>query len=1112
MNVQSASSGIRYVSLTLVAMMLFHAPAWGQAKWKVHDLRCEHLKDPLGIDQLKPRLSWKLAATDDSLRGLKQSAYRILVASRPEQLAREQGDLWDSGRVASDQSTLVAYAGKQLASHDRCWWQVQVWDGAGQGSQWSKPAYWSMGILQSDDWHGAQWIGMDEAGDDGIEIKDVKAAKWLWYPEGNAAHDAPVATRYFRRTFDLPVRRKVQRAIAFFAGDDQCVFYVNGAQVGVGRGHPGLVGVEVATNLHAGANLLAVAATNLQADVPNNPGGWIGALRIEFAEGEPLVIHSDKQWVASKAEMPGWETAASNKVNTADWPAAQELGQAGIAPWGIPWKDRWHSEHRRLPARYLRRSFDLPSASADKKIAYATAHICGLGFFDLSLNGRLTSEQLMAPALTGYDQRAMVVTHDVTEQIQSGKNTIGVVLSNGRFFAPRSQVPMPMFTYGYPKLLFQLRIDYTDGTSQTIVSDDQWKMTAEGPVRASSEFDGEEYDAGRAMVGWDTASFDDTKWSAARKVSAPGGSLESQMIEPIRVIQELKPVKLVQPKPGIWLADFGQAFYGVVRLRVQGPAGTRVSMRTSFNVDAEGLLNTINDRSALNTDIYTLSGSGEEVWHPRFRGNATRWVQVEGFPGTPTTDSFTGLVTHTDHEQVGQFECSNDLVNRIYRNASWGTRMQNRSVPMEPDRDERMPWSGHPAKTSESEGWIFNVARFYAHFLHNYRVHQAEDGSLQEILPPYWQFNSKDIIWPSVATIIPDWYYDFYGDDRPLRDNYEMMKRFVEYHTNKNLKPDGTLDHCIYGDWVDTASIGANSRNFGATSRPLMGTAYFYRNCRIVQRAAALLGKADDERRFGQLADRVGKAFNDRFFDPKTNRYESNTQCSYVLPLAFDLVPADRRTAVIKNLVDDIMIEHKGHLSVGLIGMQWLMQVLADIGHPEVAYTIATQTDRPSWGYMLEHGATTIWERWDTDTQDGGMNGESQKILSGNFEAWCFQTIGGINYDRTVPGFKHIILRPRPVGDLKWARASHECPYGLINSQWQIVNGEFEWTVEVPANTTATLFVPTRQADSVRESGRAIDTSSQASQADGAIVRLRAEAESVVLKVGSGKYKITARP
>lgn len=792
-----------------------------------------------------------------------------------------------------------------------------------------------------------------------------------------------------------------------------------------------------------------------------------------------------------------WQTAS---FDGDQWVAAMELGKAGIAPWGKPWKGLWYSEHRRLSARYVRHEFDVPDG---KTVRRATAYVCGLGFFDLYVNGQLIGDQLMNPALTGYDKRALFVTFDITEAIQAGSNAVGVVLSNGRFFAPRLKNPMPMRNYGYPKMIGQIHLEFNDGTEQTIGTDDSWNLTADGPLRASNEFDGEEYDARLELPSWTVSGFDDSRWQAAQLVERPGGQLEAQMIEPIRVTEVLKPVQLLQPKPGIWMVDFGQAFYGIVRLKVQGPAGTRVTMRTSFNVLPDGTLNYINDRSAKNTDVYTLKGEGLETWHPRFRGNATRWVQVEGFPGTPTKVSFEGLATHTDHRPVGEFTCSNELINRVYLNARWGTRLQNRSVPMEPDRDERMPWSGHPAKTSESEGWAFNVARFYEHFLHNYRVHQADDGHMQEILPPYWLFDGKDIIWPSVATIIPNWYYNFYGDDRPLRDNYDMMKQFVLYHEKTNLKPDNTMDHCTYGDWADTASIGSNTRNFGATSRPLMGTAYLYNNCRIVERAASLLDKSDDEKYFRELADRIHVGFNRRFFDKISGHYESKTQCAYVLPLAFGLVSEKHRDAVARNLIDNILIEHSGHTTVGLIGAQWQMQVLTDIGHPEVAYRIATRTARPSWGYMISKGASTIWERWDSDTQDGGMNGESQKILSGNFEAWCYQTLGGINYDPNQPGFKHIILRPRPVGDLTWVRASHVSVYGKIESDWKLENGKMLWRVVVPPNTTATAYIPTRLPSQVRESGKPID------QVAG-VQMLKLLNDAAVFKLKSGTYEFSS--
>jgi alpha-L-rhamnosidase len=741
----------------------------------------------------------------------------------------------------------------------------------------------------------------------------------------------------------------------------------------------------------------------------------------------------------------------------------------------------------------LRRDFQVAG-----DLRRATAYVCGLGFFDLHLNGQLISDQLMNPALTGYDRRVCYVTFDLTKDVHSGANAVGVVLGNGRYFAPRLRVPVPTRTYGYPKLLLQIRLEYADGKVDNLVSDNAWRLTSDGPIRSDNEYDGEEYDARREMPGWSLPGFDDSHWSQARIVEPPGGSLEAQMIEPIRVCEVLKPVALTNPRPGVFLVDFGQSYYGTVRLKVTGPSGTEVRLHTSFNRTPEGLLNAANDRSALNTDVYTLKGQGVETWSPRFKGNATRYVQVEGFPGAPSLDNFEGLVTHTDMEPVGQFTCSNPLINRIYLNARWGTRMQNRSVPMEPDRDERMPWSGHPAKTSESEGYAFNIARFYDHFLHNYRTHQGDDGSLQEILPPYWTFNSKDIIWPSVITVIPDWYYNFYGDPRPLADNFDCMKRWVLFHQKTYQKPDYTIDYCNYGDWVDGSWI-KGTLDKRTTSRPLMSTAYYYNNCRIVARAARLLGKLGDAAQFADLADNVKAGFNARFFNPKTSRYESETQGSYVFPLAFGLVPEDHRAAVVANFVDEIQVKHKGHTSVGLVGMQWFMQTLTDVGRADVAYSVATQTTRPSWGYMVSKGATTSWERWDTDTQDGGMNGESQKILSGNLEAWMYQTLGGINYDPEHPGFKHIILHPRPVGDLTFVQSSHRSLYGPIVSDWKIEGGAFVEKVAVPPNTTATIYLPANDAAAVTEGNKA------AGRAEG-VRFLRMEAGSAVYSVGSGTY------
>jgi alpha-L-rhamnosidase len=431
--------------------------------------------------------------------------------------------------------------------------------------------------------------------------------------------------------------------------------------------------------------------------------------------------------------------------------------------------------------------------------------------------------------------------------------------------------------------------------------------------------------------------------------------------------------------------------------------------------------------------------------------------------------------------------------------------MQERSVPLDPDRDERQPWLGHPAKTSESEAYLFNVAPFYLNFLAETRVDQRADGNLSDG-GSVWGMYSGNPIWPSVVTVLPEWAYQFYGDRRFVEQNYEMARRWMLFQQQRSLGPDFTSkDDGGYGDWVDAASMDARGPDTGATSRPLMNTAYIYHNCRLVARMAALLGRTNDAAVFSGLADKVEAGFHKRFFDPKTATYESQTECAYTLPLAFGLVPSEFRAAVVSNLVADVIVKHEGHTTVGLTGMQWFMQVLTDIGHPEVAYTVATRTNRPSWGYMLSKGGSSVWERWDQDTRDPGMNGESQMILAGNLVAWMYQTLAGINHDPAQPGFKHILLRPRPMGDLSFVSAWHKSPYGLISSSWKRGRGQFTLDVIIPPNASATIYVPASNAAEVLEGGHPASESQS-------LRFLRAEEGNAVYETGSGHYSFQSFP
>ena len=789
------------------------------------------------------------------------------------------------------------------------------------------------------------------------------------------------------------------------------------------------------------------------------------SLQVAYA-GKPLESRMRCWW-----KVRVWSTAIGQaEPEAGPWSSAASWSMGLLKP--EDWQARWigsdkgdvSRDVRRLPARYLRREF-----SVDKKVVSATAFVSGLGFFDLYLNGTKVSDQIMNPALSDYRKAAYYVTFDITDQVQHGRNALGVILGNGRYLAPRVSA-VPTVDYGFPKLLLQTEIRYQDGSIQRIVSDESWKLTATGPILANNEFDGEEYDARLEMPGWCQPAFDDSKWTSAQAVDPPGGVLESQIIEPMRVTEVLKPVAISQPKPGVWVVDFGRNFYGALRLTARAPRGTELRLTSAYSVVPDGTLKTADNRGALATDVYIFKGEGEESWCPQFKGQGMRRVQLTGFPGTPTPDQFEGRVMHTDVEQAGAFACSNDLVNKIHLALRWGMRMFLRSAPLDPDRDERQPWMGDPAKDAESEAFNFNVAAFYTKWLDDVHRAQRPDGTLPDVSMNYeW---GHGVEWPSVFTIIPDWYLDFYADPAVMTSHYAAMKRWVLTMGRIHQQADGTLGNTSYGDWCDAYTMDGRCDDNGRTPRNLVSTAYHYHNLRIMARAAGILRLTADEQQFLALAEQVKAAFHRKFFDPATGSYQGGTQCSYVLPLAFGMVPPDLRQAVSDHLVHDILVTHQGHLSVGLIGMQWLMQVLTDIGRPDVAWTLVTQTTRPSWGYMIGKGATTIWERWDCDTRDPGMNSEALLIQTGNLDAWFYQTLAGINYDPAHPGVKHILIQPHCLGDLRRVECWHDSGYGRIVSNWRRDGAQLALDITIPPNTTATVQLPASSEDQVRESGQ----------------------------------------
>jgi alpha-L-rhamnosidase len=1091
----------RSVAATLLVIGVLAPAAVGGVT--VGKLRCEYRENPLGIDATHPRLSWSLAADQ---RGTRQTAYQVLVASSADKLEQNAGDVWDSGRVESDQSIQVRYDGRALASHAECFWKVRVWDQNGEASEWSEPAKWTMGLLDAADWR-AQWIGLEGSS----EPVYLSGTNWIWYPEGEPAKAVPVGERYFRRVFELPADRRVIHAEYLATADDQCKAYINGRDIGGRDNYRTVKQSDLTNDFRPGRNLIAITGMN-KGDTPT-PAAIIAILTVEFDRGDPLVLLTDGQWRSSQTADPGWNTEL--KFDDSDWTAAKVVGPAGIEPWG----DVRAPENRRLPARWLRKEFDVA-----KDVHRATVSFCGLGLSELYLNGQKVGDHVLSPGATQYPERVFYVTYDVTDQLRAGENAIGVVLGNGRYYSMRSRVYAGMPHYGFPKLLLNLRIEHADGTVSEVVSDASWKLSADGPIVANNEYDGEEYDARKEFDRWSEVGFDDSAWRPAELVPPAEGALAAEMIEPIRVTETLRPIAITEPQPGVFIVDMGQNMVGWCRLTVSGPAGTEVRLRHAETLQPDGTLYLANIRGAKVTDIYTLHGSSSELasaatptpdqlasnvtetWEPRFTYHGFRYVEITGFPGKPTLDSIAGRVVHDDVRSVGQFECSNPLLNQIYKNVVWGVRGNYRSLPTDcPQRDERQGWLGDRSEECKGETYLFDIAALYSKWLQDMEDSQKPSGSVPDVCPAHWPLYSDNVTWPSSTVIIPNMLRRQYGDERIIARHYDSAKRWVDYMLT--FVEDGIIARDSYGDWCvppEDPTFIHSKDPARITAKPILATSYFYHDLRLMEKYALMLGKEEDAQRFNRLAEQLSAAFNARFLNRELGQYDNGTQTSCVLPLRFGLVPEDQEQRIFDHLVHNIVDVTHSHIGTGLIGGQFLNQVLSDHGRADLSYTIASQEDYPGWGYMIANDATTIWELWNGNTADPTMNSHNHVMLVGDLVIWFYEYLAGIAPDDAAPGFKQIVMRPHPVGDLAYVKASFDSPHGLIESHWQKQGDQFDWRITVPANTTATLYVPATNADAVSESGR------KAAESAG-VNFVRLEGDRAVFRIGSGEYHFVSQ-
>ena len=895
------------------------------AQLTVGGLRVEYLTNPIGMGVVQPRLSWRIASTR---RNTMQAAYQLQVGTSEASLTRGANLLWDSGKVISDASVFVDYAGPPAVSRTRYYWRVRIWDTSGRASPWSSIAFWETGLLQPADW-SARWIG----------------------PPPSSSDSLPSPSPLLRR--------------AFRVGD---------------------------------------------------------------------------------------------------------------------------------------------------RVRSARLYVTSLGLYELYLNGQRVGDQLFTPGWTSYRRRLQYQTYDVTPLLRPGANVVGAMLGDGwyrgnlGFFGQRN-------LYGRRLALrAQLEIRYESGRTERVISDAEWKTTV-GPVLASDIYGGETYDARRGgeLSGWASAAYDDREWSVVALLDPPAAALVASMSPPVRRVRELRPVDIRRAPSGETLFDLGQNFAGWVRLSAQGPAGSMVTLRFGEVLDRKGDLYTANLRGASQTDRYTLSGNGREVYEPHFTFHGFRYVAVAGLPAPADSTTITGIAVSSDLAQTGTLVTSDSLLNQLQRNIVWGQRSNFLDVPTDcPQRDERLGWTGDAQVFSRTAAFNMDVNGFFAKWLADVAADQDPSGSVPWVIPNPLGGDSVRFAgtagWSDVAVIIPWTMYLTYGDRRVLERQYPSMRAWVDY-ARRRAGPDLIWrPGWQFGDWLALHSDDPSYPG-ATTGTDLIATAFLAHSTDLVARTATVLGRGDEAAEYRARFRAMREAFN-REFVSRTGRVGENTQTAYALAIAFDLLPDSLIAAAAGRLARDVEArEH--HLTTGFLGTPHILHVLGATGHVGLAFALLTQRTYPSWLYPITRGATTMWERWDgirpdSSFEDPGMNSFNHYAF-GAVGDWMYQNIGGIDVDPAAPGYRRSRIAPRPGAGLTSARASLETVYGTLSSAWRLNQQRLELDVTVPPNTSAEITLWDARLDQVREGGVPLDGREGVRTA-------RQRGKDVVVEVGSGRYSFAVTP
>ena len=1013
----------------------------------VVNLRCEYLSNPLGIDAPHPRLSWELVSES---KNKKQKAYQILVATDSAALAQSKADAWDTKKKNSVQTNQIAYQGKPLKPFTLYFWKVRVWDETETLSEWSPTAHFLVGPFSQSDWT-AQWIGDKELP---VAPEDV----YYIYTGYRSELSAKADDRKWI-VVDLGAEQSFDAIKLHPLYDSEALF-------------PLRFSVETASNSKfTSPKTLAVESENDVTAQKLTPY----EKKFSAAKGRYIRLNVAKLPNAGERKF-GYGLAEIEVLSEGKNIALNGAAQASdylVASWC--WEPSLLTDGYLRPTERFGYFTNIPPSpllrkeiAVNRKIKRAFFYASALGIYEAYINGRKVGKQVFAPEFTDYDNHLQYQTCEVSHLLQNGANVLGVTLADGWYAGARWSHPWRGGYGFFGKFLGQLMIYYEDGASEVVATDHTWKYLAQGPITEASYFKGEIYEAKNEQTGWDKPGYDDSKWIAAAACPDEKHPLCAQMNEPIAIIKEIEAVSLRKAGDDKYIFDMGQNMVGWCEITLPYNPKKPVTLRYSEMLNSDGRLYLDNMRGARPEDVYIPDSEAGIRYEPKFTYHGFRYVEVSGLTQSPPLDAVRGKVVASSSPETGTFGTSDRDVNKLWENIRWTQWGNLISIPTDcPQRDEREGWMADAQIFSQTAIYNLDMAGFYTKWARDIRDSQLEDGRFPDIAPhdDKWRqlFNAPG--WADAGVVIPWRVYQNYNDTEILRQQYEAIKKFVDFNHRHN--PDLVWRNFranSYGDWLNGNTIRSDDypSTGGKVSDDVFATGYFFYSTDILAKTAKILGKTEDYRKYSSLAASIKKVFNEKFVSAD-GAIEGNTQAGYALALQLELLPEALRAKAAAHMVEAIKA-YDYRISTGIHSTIWMMKQLSEYGYDDIAYRLLLSRRFPSWFYSIDQGATTIWERWDgyvagRGFQDAGMNSFNH-VAIGAVGEWMYSHILGIRPDESQPGYRHFYIKPQPGAALEWAKGSYRAITGNIEVAWTDRDNIFTLDVNIPVNTEATVVTP----------------------------------------------------